>query len=111
MYPVSSVFLTGYFVKPLQVGDIIQDGLVKQTQMSKWSLLRTPTNQVIALGPNTDYFAQQIIAVKSARRLKELSNCITHIFENRINDAKKVREREWRDLLILIEFVFSYNRR
>ncbi|OQV18473.1 Myotubularin-related protein 13 [Hypsibius exemplaris] len=72
------------------VEDIIQTGLQKQSQLNKWPGIRSPQNVVIPLGYSVSNASAPMVAVNSARRLEVLSNCISHIFEGRFNDANKL---------------------
>lgn len=72
------------------VESIIQEGMSKQTNLNKWSNLRTSPDVVIPLGVTAVASNGFSVPMNSARRLEVLVNCVSHIFENRINDAKKL---------------------
>ncbi|XP_055354318.1 myotubularin-related protein 5-like [Paramacrobiotus metropolitanus] len=68
------------------VEEVLQEG-VRRTSAAKWPGLTPPPSQVIPLGPAASAGSAPVY---NARRLEVLSTCIAHVFEKRINDAKKL---------------------
>ncbi|CAN7999101.1 unnamed protein product [Ixodes hexagonus] len=72
------------------VKSIVETGLSRNHLGSKLSSLRPQLPRIVPPGPSMAQVASQDSVVSnSARRLEVLCNCINHVFDNKISDARK----------------------